>query len=66
MREEARLEAILEEVRSQYRAIKEGLDNLQGIPARLENIERDVALLKIKMDTMAPSLKNLRLDSQFT
>lgn len=40
---------ILEEVRGQYKAIQEGLDNLQGVPKRLNNIERDVSELKFDM-----------------
>lgn len=44
---------ILEEVRGQYRAIQEGLDNLKEVPAkldkidvRLENVESDIKVIK--------------------
>lgn len=44
---------ILEEVRGQYKAIQEGLDNLQGLPKemeqvkkRLESVERGVKIIK--------------------
>lgn len=44
---------ILEEVRGQYKAIQEGLDNLQGLPRemkevkkRLEGVERGVRVIK--------------------
>ena len=33
---------ILEEVRSQYRAIQGGLDNLQGLPEKVDQISQDV------------------------
>lgn len=36
-------EAILEEVRGQYRTLQEGLDHLKGIPGKLEQIDDRLA-----------------------
>ena len=41
-----RSEIILEEVRSQYRVIGEGLDNLQELPEKVEKVREDVAQIK--------------------
>lgn len=67
MKEQDRLEIILEEVRSQYQAMQEGIDGLLGVPqrldsidGRLENLEGDVTIIKHVVKAHSGDIAELR------
>lgn len=60
---------ILEEVRGQYQAIQEGLDNLQGVPVkldkidnRLDNLESDMKIVKGVLREHSADIQELKAD----
>ncbi len=53
----ARTLVLWEEISSQYKAINEGLDNLQSVPARLEQVEVKIDKLDMKMSIIEPIVK---------
>lgn len=58
MKDSDRLEIILEEVRGQYQAMQEGLDNLQSVPHRISQVEGKVDRVEVKLDLVADVIKN--------
>lgn len=59
---ETRLEVILEEVREQYRVLKEGLDNLRDVPERLARLENDMSGVKSSLEVITLAVQQHSID----